>query len=249
MLDYFKQHYIILLLLIIISIICICIFLSILVFIFVIGYILFQINDLNKTGNFIQMNDYDENTKKCLSTYSDYKIKKLYLVTCPIRDFIVKLLNYITFFKYYHAIKLMYPFHTKLLLLVKKGNETKFLTIHKSPSLIITQRTKIHESNTLRKIPIRSLHMTLHEVLSSVKKEMGTKYLNWNIVDNDCQYFSRIFINILKKKKIEYVKEGFIQILAKTSNYTMYDIYILNVVSSLTIMYLNCDICRNISFI
>ena len=68
---------------------------------------------------------------------------------------------------------------------------------------------------------------------------MGNKYFNWNIVDNNCQDFSKEIIHFLKKKEdiTMYIQENVIQKVLNEYNYEIYDVYIMNVLSSIIMMY------------
>jgi hypothetical protein len=240
-----QQHYIIiifiLLLLTFFMIICTFIFLIIFLVLLAMGYILFNFQQYCKTGNFIQKNDYDEITKQYLLKYGDYKIQKTYLITNYLSYYSVTLLNYVSFFKYSKLTQSLGLFHTKLLLIVSKENETKLLIVHKSPNIILTDNFHIKPTCYLQKIPIRSNKYSIQDMLSSLKKKMGNKYFNWNVADNNCQDFSKEIIHILKKKndKKKYIEDNIIQKILNEYNYTIYDVYIMNVLSSIVIMYCN----------
>ena len=234
-----KNYTLILLILtitILITISCICIFLFLLIIILIVGYILFKINDFNNTGNFINMYDYDINTKQCLSKYSDYKIKGLYLVSQPFLSLGYTITNSITLFKYDKLLKQLHPFHTQIILVIKKGKNTAFLAIHKRPNILINDTIDINKSYGIKKIPIRSKQLSVDEILTSVKDNMGPKYFNWNIVDNNCQNFSKEIIRVLNKYDKKYVKQDLMTKILNNKIYTVYDYYILNVLSSFLII-------------
>jgi hypothetical protein len=145
------------------------------------------------------MKDYDENTKKCLEKYGDYKIKQLYLVKKPNRKSIIMMLNYVTLFKYNELVKKIKYFHFEMLLVVKRGKHTHILKLHKCPNIILSDNVLIKKENKIKKIPIRSTDISVNELLTSVKKNMSLKYFNWNLIDNNCQYFSKEIIHILHR--------------------------------------------------
>jgi len=230
--NYLLQNKYVILILIVILIICICIFLFILILILIVAYCIFKINHFNKTGNFIEMKDYGENTKKCLEKYGDYKIKHLYLVKKPNRkSSIIMMLNYVTLFKYNELVKKIKYFHFEILLVVKCEKHTQILKLHKSPNIILSDDVLIKKENKIKKIPIRSTEISVNELLTSAKKNMSLKYFNWNLIDNNCQYFSEEIIHILKKYNKTYISDNLITKLINKNNYTIYDVYILNIVS------------------
>lgn len=243
-----QQNYLIIFILLVLTIIIIsCVFLfSILFFCMLsIGYILFKIQHFHKTGNFIQLNDYDEHTKKILLKYGNYKINNMYLMKDFLSQMLISMINYMTFFKCNELINIMYPFHSKLLLEISNENETKFVIIHKCPNIILTDEFHIKSTSNIDKIPICSNTFSIQEVLLSVKEKMDNKYFNWNLVDNNCQDFSKELICILKKKddNTEYIKESAIKKYIREYNYTIYDIYILNIISSILIIFANSYLC------
>ena len=218
--------------LIIILIICIWILLFILILILIVAYTIFKINSFSQTGNFIEMKDYCENTKKCLEKYGDYKIKQFYLVKTTTNTQIMgTIIKYITLFKYNELIKKAKYFHTENILVVKRGKDTKILILHKCPNIILSDKVIFIKENKLQKIPICSTDISVNELLTSVKKNMGLKFFNWNLIDNNCQHFSKEIIHILKKYNKTYIKDDGITKVYKQNNYTIYDIYILNVTS------------------
>ena len=241
--DFTQQNYIIiisiLLFLIIFIIICIFIFSTIFLLLLVIGYILFHFHDFNKTGNFIQKNDYDEITKQYLVKYGDYKIQNVYLIKDYFSNYFISILNYATFFKYNKLIHNVPPFHSMLLLVVSNENESKLIIVHKLPNIILTDKIHIKPTSHIQKIPIRSNKYSIKKMLSSIKNKMGNKYFNWTIVDNNCQDFSKEIIHFLKKKEdiTMYIQENVIQKVLNEYNYAIYDVYIMNVLSSIIMMY------------
>jgi len=230
-----KYLVILLLLVIIISIICLCIFLLILLLI--VGYILFQIHNFNKTGTFINVYDYDKKTKKCLTKYANYKIQGLFLLTKQCSNLSCTTLNILTFYKYKEFMSTLQPCHSQLLIVVKKGNKNAFLIIHKRPNITLTDHIKINYLQHITKIPIHSDKYTVNQMLNSVKNNMNSKYFNWNIIDNNCQHFVKEIINVLKKYDKKYIKYNIIKFDELTKNkFTTFDHYILNILSAYLII-------------
>jgi len=195
-----------------------------------VSYTIFKINYFRQTGNFIEMKDYSENTKKCLEKYKDYKIKQFYLVKNKNTQ-LGSIINYITLFKYNELIKKAKYFHTENILVVKRGKDTKILILHKCPNIILSDKVIFIKENKLEKIPICSTNISVNELLNSVKKNMGLKYFNWNLRDNNCQHFSKEIIHILKKYNKTYTNDNELTKVIKQNNYNIYDIYILNITS------------------
>jgi hypothetical protein len=101
---------------------------------------------------------------------------------------------------------------------------------------MITDIIDINKSYGIKKIPIRSKQLSVDEILTSVKENMGPKYFNWNIVDNNCQNFSKEIIRVLNKYNKKYVKQDLMTKILNNKIYTVYDLYILNVLSSFLII-------------
>jgi hypothetical protein len=184
------------------------------------------------------MKDYSENTKKCLEKYGDYKIKQFYLVKNKNTQ-LGSIINYITLFKYNELIKKAKYFHTENILVVKRGKDRKILILHKCPNIILSDKVIFIKENKLEKIPICSTDISVNELLTSVKKNMGLKYFNWNLIDNNCQHFSKEIIHILKKYNKTYTKDNELTKVIKQNNYNIYDIYILNITSVFLIFCFN----------
>lgn len=204
--------------------------------ILIVGYILFKITNFNNTGNFINMYDYNIDTQECLSKYADYKIKGLYLVTQPLTAFAYTICNSITLFKFDKLLKQLYPFHSKIILVVKRGKKTAFLEIHKQPNIIINDMIDMNYLCNIKQIPIHSKELSVDKLLTSVRENMGQKYFNWNIIGNNCQNFSKEIIRVLKKYDKKYVKNDITVKIMNNKQYTVYDLYILNVLSSFLII-------------
>ena len=141
------------------------------------------------------------------------------------------IIKYVTLFKYNQLIHKIKYIHCENILVVKRGKDTKILILHKYPNIILSDNVLFKTKHKIKKIPICSTNISVKELLNSVKQNMSLKYFNWNLIDNNCQHFSKEIIHILKKYNKTYIKDDGITKVYKQNNYTIYDIYILNVTS------------------
>ena len=199
-----KKYLILLSTLIIILIICIGIFIFIIIIIIIVAYTIFKINYFSQTVNII---DYCKNTKKCLEKYGHYKIKHFYLVKNTNTIIMDTIIKYVTLFKYNQLIHKIKYIHCENILVVKRGKDTKILILHKYPNIILSDNVLFKTKHKIKKIPICSTNISVKELLNSVKQNMSLKYFNWNLIDNNCQHFSKEIIHILKKYNKTYIKD------------------------------------------
>jgi hypothetical protein len=175
-------------LLFIIIFITICILLFFLFFIlslliaYLFVYYLLQINN-----NFV---DYNENTKKMINKYGDYKIVKMYYYKEKLSDFTIFITNIITRYKYYHNINKNKFQHAGILLVVKNShNKLNFLKIDKiSTSIHIYENFKITSYKKIKSVSIHKNKYSLKELLDKTRKNMGEiNFFNWELKKNNCQ--------------------------------------------------------------
>ena len=176
-----------------------------------------------------QKNCYNSITKKNLNKYGKYKIKNVYLIQQNVNFilFIIKILNFLSFYQYNNIaldIKENLPYHLKLLIEIKVGKETKFLIIEKITEILIHEKIFFDKKYKINKIPIIKNKYNIHKLLNHVHKKMKNDYFNWNLITNNCQKFVKeIIFFIHKKNKIYKFQEN------KFDNYNnFFVVYIIN---------------------
>lgn len=164
---------------------------------------------LHINNNFV---DYNENTKKILNKYGDYKIVKLYYYKENLSNFIIFLSNIATQFKHYHHGIKYKPYHVGIILEVKNShNDVKFLKIDKmSTSIYIYENIKINSYKKIKCVSIYKNKYSLKELLDITKKNMGKKnFFNWEFKNNNCEHFVDNIITIIQKKQKKFTFQKF----------------------------------------
>jgi hypothetical protein len=164
---------------------------------------------LHINNNFI---DYNENTKKILDKYGDYKILKMYHYKENLSKFVIFLSNITTQYKYYHHYKKYRPYHIGIILVVKNShNDVNFLKIDKMhTSININENININSYQKIKNLSIHKNKYSLKELLDITKKNMGKKnFFNWEFKKNNCEHFVKSFIKNIQKKQKKFIFQPF----------------------------------------
>ena len=207
---------------IIIFIISIFIFIIILIILLLLGY---SVYNYNKNGIFV--NNYNKQTLTNIIKYNNYSIKEAYLIKSPLSTLLIKLINFITFFKYNDFFKNNKILHTYIILVIKKKKHIKFLLIDKTFNININDNINLPKIHNIIKIPIHSNKYKLNDLLKKIKNESQENY-GWDL-NNNCQELSKKIIDFLKKNNKEY----FFQYKIKNIEFQKFDVYMILFFSSL----------------
>ena len=184
-------------------IICIVLFIIFIIFLLFAYLIIFYLLQINK--NFI---DYNENTKKTIKKYGDYKIVKMYSCKQQLSNSLIFMINISTFYKYYNYLQNNKNYHVGVIVILKNShNKLKMLKIDKmSTSIYIDENFKIESYKKIKNISINKNKYSLKELLDKTKKNMGKRnFFNWELKTNNCQHFIKNLVKSIQKKKKKFI--------------------------------------------
>ena len=217
--DFFKKNYlniiIIIILVIILFIISSTLFL----------YFSYQIYNLVKKyiNNYKSLafnKDYNDNSKKTLEIYGNYKIRKIYIVYNKMNGIALYGLNLLSLFTCKKTINSVikdlknknkeFDFNHASLIFELKINKTqsKFIYLNKDIHLDITTNFNMNNSKHIIPIKLYDKTKTFKNILDSTEKRVGKeKFFNWNGFDYECHSFTKDILISLGLSK--YCKNKF----------------------------------------
>ena len=144
----------------------------------------------------IYFNEYNAQSKKVIDRYGDKKITRAYLITTPITNFTLLILNIITMQNCKDVIRS--TMHMQLLVeIVINKRRKKMILIDKSNCINILTDFHINDTSTIHKIKIKN-KTSLRGILDKTRDRIGeTHFFNWHIYKNNCHYFINKLISII----------------------------------------------------
>jgi hypothetical protein len=164
--------------------------------------------------------DYSTKAKKILSEVGDSEIKSIKLMRTPVPDYIIELLNIVSFGDFKKKLKeTEYDklFHLGIVFDTTKGR----VLVEKNEVINISKDIPENiEGYEEKNIPINR-RTNLNEILKNTQQRLGDKYFKYSAYDNNCQNF---ILNLLKANNLgnesdyEWVKQD-TEELFKTNPY------------------------------
>jgi hypothetical protein len=175
----------------------------------------------------------------CIAKYGDCKISNAYLIMTPISPVLVYVASMISFTNCKPIIDQVK--HVKVLVEITMDDErnTKKLIVIDKPSYIdILTDFQIDDTSEIYNIRITSEH-TLNSILDKTRRRIGdSKFFNWHLYKNNCQYFIRHLVQTLNhtfrtsKYNFTTMKQG-----KKYYNKMFYSNYSVNAYYSMMFLY------------
>lgn len=192
-----------LLILVVFLCIIICAFIGIYVFMF---YFKRTINEYN-----ICFNDYNYHTKRCIAKYGDCKISNAYLIFTPISPVLVYVASMISFTNCRPITDRVK--HVNVLVEITmddKRNTKKFIVIDKTSYIDILTDFHMDDTCEIYNITITGGEHTLNSILNKTRRRIGdSKFFNWHLYKNNCQYFIRHLVRTLHPQRFRTRKYNF----------------------------------------
>ena len=171
-----------------------CIF-AFVVCIAIVGYILLfyckkTLDDFN-----IFFNDYNSSSKNIIYKYGDYRITRAYLITNPLTNLTVCMLNLITMQNSKQVLD--DAMHLQLMIEIKiNKHEKKMILIDKTNCINIMTDFQIDDKYVIIPIKLKKKHKsTLRDVLDKTCDRVGKiKFFNWHVYKNNCHFFIKNLI-------------------------------------------------------
>jgi len=183
----------------------------------------------------IFFNDYNNQSKKVINNYGDYRITRAYIVTTPITTFNLVLLNVITMKNCKHLID--DAMHVRVLIECNSNKyEKKMIMIDKTNCINLLTEFNIDDKCTIIPIKLKK-KTTLRGILDKTCDHVGkNKFFNWHIYKNNCHYFTKELIYQInnefscnyfksKKKTKQYCSKMFYNNFILHLYYTMMFLY------------------------
>jgi hypothetical protein len=171
--------------------IIICAFIGIYVFLF---YFKRTINEYN-----ICFNDYNNHSKMCIAKYGDCKISNAYLIFTPVSPFLVYVASMISFTNCKPIIDRLKHVNVLVeLTMDDERNTKKFIVIDKTSYIDILTDFRMDDTCEIYNITITDGEHTLNSILNITRRSIGdSKFFNWHMYKNNCQYFIRHLVRTL----------------------------------------------------
>jgi hypothetical protein len=203
----------------------------------VVSYIIIKILQVSIDNSNIFFYTYNKNTKNILNKYGNYKIKKVYIIKQPIREFIILLCDIVTFFNYSDILYNSKNYHTSLLFEINTENGNKFLLLEKNNSINLTDKFIINSNSNIKYVSMANKinkTFTLKTLLEETKEKIGNKnFYSWNISKNNCLEFTKNILQTLGKYNKKYEKYIYDNNLLQKYTPTDFIIHTFNTLSSI----------------
>jgi hypothetical protein len=156
----------------------------------------------------IFFNEYNSSSKKAIDKYGDCMITRAYLITVPLSNLTLFMLNLITMQN--SKTILDDAMHLQLMIEIETSNhEKKMILIDKTNCINILTEFNINDEHVIIPIPIKLKHKhTLSEILDKTHDRVGKlKFFNWHIYKNNCHYFIKeLIFQINNEFRSRYIK-------------------------------------------
>jgi len=156
----------------------------------------------------IFFNDYNASSKKVIDKYGDCMITRAHLITVPLANFTLFMLNLITMQN--GKTILDDTMHLQLMIEIEiNPHEKKMILIDKTNCINTLTEFNINDKCGIIPIPIKLKHKhTLRGILDKTHDRVGEiKFFNWHIYKNNCHYFIKeLIFQINNDFRSRYIK-------------------------------------------
>ena len=215
-----------------------------LISIIIITYLCGKIKKLNFRNMYY--NNYNKKNIFFLKEYGNCKVKRIYYANEPISEFAEFVINLATFYYFKNTIKKydnFYPLHSSFIFEIELENKlTKYIMIEKNNTISINDNFKLSTKKELQNLHIKKNKYTLLDILENTRKRLGDHtFFNWQLKNNNCQFFSEEILKTLKKTKYSKIQKQFFNNL----NLSDFAIHSINIGHNMYIL-LNLDVINKI---
>jgi len=138
----------------------------------------------------------------CIAKYGDCKISNAYLIFTPVSPFLVYVASMISFTNCKPIIDRVKHVNVLVeLTMDDKRNTKKFIVIDKTSYIDILTDFRMDDTSEIYNITITGGEHTLNSILNKTRRRIGdSKFFNWHMYKNNCQYFIRHLVRTLNRK-------------------------------------------------
>ena len=138
----------------------------------------------------------------CIAKYGDCKISNAYLIFTPVSPFLVYVASMISFTNCKPIIDRVKHVNVLVeLTMDDKRNTKKFIVIDKTSYIDILTDFRMDDTCEIYNITITGGEHTLNSILNKTRRRIGdSKFFNWHMYKNNCQYFIRHLVRTLNRK-------------------------------------------------
>lgn len=134
---------------------------------------------------------YNNTSRKTLETFGDYTITNITLSRAPVKQFLRKAMDLITFGKFEEALRKYGHdriFHLSAVVDVAKDGFHKRIVIEKNAVININPGFTSERDAEFVNVPVPT-GLTLREMMENTQKYMGSHYFYYDPFENNCQHF------------------------------------------------------------
>jgi hypothetical protein len=153
--------------------------------------------------------DYSSKVKNLLKEVGNAKIKSARLYRTPVPDYLIEILNVVSFGDFKKKLKQTeYDklFHLGIIFSTDKGD----ILLEKNEVINVSKTIPRTEGLEEKEIPLNNQDLTINEVLQNTQKKMQDRFFKYSAYDNNCQNF---ILSLMKANNIgsdsdyEFVKQ------------------------------------------
>lgn len=135
----------------------------------------------------------------CIAKYGDCKISNAYLIVTPVSPFLVYVASMISFTNCKPIIDRLKHVNVLVeLTMDDERNTKKFIVIDKTSYIDILTDFRMDDTCEIYNITITGGEHTLNSILNKTRRCIGdSKFFNWHMYKNNCQYFIRHLVRTL----------------------------------------------------
>ena len=143
---------------------------------------------------------YPPYSRALYDKYKGWSICQIIVGRHPILSFFKRCLNFFSAGAWDQVAQELFKSevnHVLLLLVLRSPHtgEIKLVRLHKTEVVAISDEYTIWSNTTMKNIPgVRSMDLTLEKFLSSAHEENTKSFLNFKVLDNNCQRFTEFLL-------------------------------------------------------